>query len=271
MPTLFWTLFYTAVKLFDGGITPKELLTSLFSIPFSAQNEGVLWFMYTLAGLYLITPILHGWLRTASEKEIRFYLSLWAVTMCYPVLRLVLDINDSSTGVLYYVSGYAGYFVLGYWMQLYGHKLKFPLVVLLMLVSISVPVLIKLKDWEIDYSSMFGNLSIFMAVQCVFWWKLLNKLHNVLNLSDKAKHLVIVFSNLSFGIYLSHIFIMKHCVWKIPFVINIHQQLLQIFVVAALTLMLSVSLSYMLSLTPLGNAVVGWRVKGGKVKHSSHS
>ena len=271
MPTLFWTLFYTAVKLFDGDISPKELLTSLFSIPFSAQNEGVLWFMYTLAGLYLITPILRGWLRTASGKEIRFYLIIWAVTMCYPVLRLVLDINDSSTGVLYYVSGYAGYFVLGYWMQFYGQKLKFPLVVLLMLLSIAVPVLIKLKDWEIDYPSMFGNLSIFMAVQCVFWWKLLKKLNVVIKLSDRAKHLVMAFSNLSFGIYLSHIFIMKHCIWKIPFVINIHQQLLQIFVVSTLTLVLSVALSYLLSLTPLGNAVVGWRANGGKVNLSSHS
>lgn len=88
MPTLVWTLFYIAVKYCDGDVTIGGICKSLFSMPFSVQGHGVLWFMYTLMGLYVITPILHAWLRSASERDVRFYLLLWLITLCYPVLRM---------------------------------------------------------------------------------------------------------------------------------------------------------------------------------------
>lgn len=58
LPTLVWTSFYIAVKVCDGELKGHELLRSVISIPFSAQGHGVLWFMYTLIGLYLVTPII---------------------------------------------------------------------------------------------------------------------------------------------------------------------------------------------------------------------
>lgn len=102
--------FYIAIKLLDGNMTIDEVLKTMASIPFSAQGHGVLWFMYTLIGLYLVTPILHAWLRKASEKEIRFYLLLWLVAMCYPLLQMFVLVNNTTTGILYYFSGYVGYF-----------------------------------------------------------------------------------------------------------------------------------------------------------------
>lgn len=168
MPTLVWTLFYIAVKWFDGNMTPCEVLTSILSIPFSAQGHGVLWFMYTLMGLYLITPILHAWLRNASEREIRFYLLLWIVAMCYPLLQMFVKVNDTSTGILYYFSGYVGYFVLGYWLQCYGEQLSYKVAALLMCISIAAPIVVKLINIEVDFYSLFWYLSVFVAIQCVF-------------------------------------------------------------------------------------------------------
>ena len=48
MPTLVWTLFYIAVKYCDGDVTIGGICKSLFSMPFSAQGHGVLWFDVTL-------------------------------------------------------------------------------------------------------------------------------------------------------------------------------------------------------------------------------
>lgn len=261
MPTLVWTLFYIAVKWFDGNMTPCEVLTSILSIPFSAQGHGVLWFMYTLMGLYLITPILHAWLRNASEREIRFYLLLWIVAMCYPLLQMFVKVNDTSTGILYYFSGYVGYFVLGYWLQCYGEQLSYKVAALLMCISIAAPIVVKLINIEVDFYSLFWYLSVFVAIQCVFWWKTMKRLQTVLRMSDRMKSSLTIFSNLSFGIYLSHIFIMRHFVWHISFVEHINSQLFQIAVVALLTLTLSFVVSLMFGITPLGNAVVGWRKK----------
>lgn len=260
-PTLAWTLFYLAVKLVDGNLTAFELLRSVFSMPFSAQGHGVLWFMYTLMGLYLVTPILHSWLRSAAERDIRFYLLLWLISMCYPVLGMFVNINDTPTGILYYFSGYVGYFLLGYWLQRYGDKLNLKIAALLMCISVAAPIVVKLMNWTIDFYAVFWYLSVFVAMQCVFWWKVLQRLQKMLRLSDGAKRMITIFSNLSFGIYLSHIFIMRRFVWNIPFVANIQSLLLQTVIVALLTFVLSLGITWVIASTPLGNAVIGWRNK----------
>lgn len=261
MPTLVWTFFYIAIKWFDGNTTSSEVLTSIFSIPFSAQGHGVLWFMYTLLGLYLVTPILHAWLRNASEKDIRFYLLLWLITMCYPLLQIFVEVNDTSTGMLYYFSGYVGYFVLGYWLQSYGEKLSLKVAALLMCLSVVAPIVVKIMQLKVDFYSLFWYLSVFVAIQCVFWWKMMKRLQIALHIPDRVNGFITVFSNLSFGIYLSHIFIMRHFVWHIPFVEHINSQLIQIVVVTLLTLTLSFIVSLTIGITPLGNAIVGWRKK----------
>lgn len=261
MPTLVWTFFYIAIKWFDGNTTSSEVLTSIISIPFSAQGHGVLWFMYTLLGLYLVTPILHAWLRNASEKDIRFYLLLWLITMCYPLLQIFVEVNDTSTGMLYYFSGYVGYFVLGYWLQSYGEKLSLKVAALLMCLSVVAPIVVKIMQLKVDFYSLFWYLSVFVAIQCVFWWKMMKRLQIALHIPDRVNGFITVFSNLSFGIYLSHIFIMRHFVWHIPFVEHINSQLIQIVVVTLLTLTLSFIVSLTIGITPLGNAIVGWRKK----------
>lgn len=260
MPTLVWTLFYIAVKVYDGNLMGADLLRSLISIPFSAQGHGVLWFMYTLIGLYLVAPILHGWLRTASERDIRFYLLLWLVTMCYPMLKMFVEVNSTPTGILYYFSGYVGYFVLGYWLQRYGEKISSKIVALLMLISVVAPIVVKLMHWVVDFYDMFWYLSLFVVVQCVFWWKLMKGLQmRYPSWGNKIRGFVVMFSNLSFGIYLSHIFIMRHLIWNLSFIEQIPYQLLQIVVIAIFTLVLSFGISWALSKTLFGNAVIGWR------------
>lgn len=261
LPTVVWSLLYIIVKLYNDNLTTAESLRSVLSIPFSAQGHGTLWFMYTLLGLYLITPILHAWLQNATEREIKFYLSLWLIAMCYPILKIFVDINDTPTGILYYFSGYVGYYVLGYWMQHYGNILNFKVSILLMCVSVAAPVVVKLMHWTVDFYTWFWYLSVFVVAQCVFWWKVMKSVQNVLQLSDRAKSLLTLFSNLSFGIYLSHIIIMRHIVWGLPFVGHIQSQLFQTLIIAFLTLALSLGLSLAFSVTPLANAFVGWRKK----------
>lgn len=264
VPTFVWTLFYIAVKVYDGNLCDGNLLRSVVSMPFSAQGHGVLWFMYTLIGLYLVTPVLHAWLRTATEREIRFYLLLWLVAMCYPVLEKFVDVNDTPTGILYYFSGYVGYFVLGYWMQCYGEKISFKVALSLMCLSVVAPVVVKLMHCTVDFYRVFWYLSVFVAVQCVFWWKVMKALQMRLHLSDRIKKGVVMFSNLSFGIYLTHIFIMRHLIWRLPFVGQIHSQILQIVVIAFLTLLLAFGFSWLFCISSLGNIVVGWKNKNIK-------
>ena len=68
-------------------------------------EQGILWFMYCLAGIYLLTPILSRWLSMTNVKEVEFYLLLWLLTLCVPFVKLFLPVNESDTSWLYYFHG----------------------------------------------------------------------------------------------------------------------------------------------------------------------
>lgn len=57
IPTLAWTALYLLLRVYFSE-SELNIVRALASVPFSAQGEGVLWFMYTLIGLYLLAPIL---------------------------------------------------------------------------------------------------------------------------------------------------------------------------------------------------------------------
>lgn len=260
-PTLFWTAFYLFVKTCEGEYTIGELVKNIFSIPFSAQGHGVLWFMYTLIGLYLATPILVRWLRSATEKEVSCYLCLWFVSLCFPVLRLFLDVNESATGTLYYFSGYIGYYVLGYWLLNYSSRISLKLASMVMVIVCVAPIVVRVLRWEVDFYSLFWYLSVFVAAQCVFWWKLVCVCVPRFHISRKFALRIALLSKLTFGIYLSHIFIMRDIVWRLPFVALIDISLPQILITAFLTLALSVILTRILYSTSIGRVVIGCQKK----------
>lgn len=84
VPALFWTFFYLIISGKIWAASLCENLVTFFSIPFSVQGHGILWFMYTLVGLYVLAPVISPWLEKADEKALRYYLLLWIVTLCYP-------------------------------------------------------------------------------------------------------------------------------------------------------------------------------------------
>lgn len=173
MPTLCFTVLYLLLGAASG--TDVNWMKSICSIPFSPQGHGVLWFMYTLIGLYLVSPIISRWLDKASKREEEFYLSLWAITMCYPLLKLVLEVNESNTGILYYFSGYLGYFVLGHYLNKYPENITLRRLVLPVALAIVAPVACKLLHVEVDFYSLFSYLSFFVAIQTVAIYVMISK------------------------------------------------------------------------------------------------
>lgn len=213
LPTLLFTLFYIGVAMCYGEIGVKSLLTTLCSIPFTAQGHGVLWFMYTLIGMYLVAPILSPFLERASKRELQFVLLLWIITTCWPLLSLFLKVNTGNTSMLHLFSGYTGYFVLGYYLKRYPlrmHAIVFPL---LFFVPFGTCLLAKLKGLEVDFYSVFGYLSIFCVMMCVSCWQVVMQFAQPVRMSMWVKKWLVDFSNCSFGIYLVHIFVMRRGIW----------------------------------------------------------
>lgn len=256
MPTLVFTILYIILNCINGE--QQNILRTICSIPFSAQGHGVLWFMYTLIGLYLVAPIISKWLDSASKREVELYLLLWVITLCFPILKLFVGINEGNTGVLYYFSGYIGYLYLGYYLKKYPESISLKKLIIPDIIAIIAPIAFKVMHIEIDFYSMFWDLSIFVALLCTTIYVLISKI------KIKKGGIVELISNLSFGIYLIHIIVMRFFIWELDFIININNYILQWIMVVGLTFIISCSIAYVISLLPFGDYIIGYKKQNRK-------
>ena len=238
-PALFWTAFYLVVALFkEGNYNGQSWVHTLLSIPFTRQGHGVLWFLYTITGLYILSPILSAWLNQATKKEIQFILALWGVTLCYPYIRNYVTLTEDVYGMLYYFAGFGGYFLLGYYVKRFKPELSYLKIAMLYLIPVMVALVSKLMGIELLYHS-FGYLSLMVVSMVLGVFLFIRKLvPSSSKEPDKWSRAVINFSNCSFGVYLVHIFVMRSILWKCDF-LNSYGGIFQILTSVILTTLLS--------------------------------
>lgn len=124
---LFWSLLYTLYEYFVARSIHSfgAFVSTLFIGNFH------MWFLYMLAGLYMITPFVRQIVKK-NELVIYFVVLAFVFAMLLPEVIQILSLaklgaaNTLSeiTGNLYVqmVMGYTGYYVLGYY--LHTHKLR---------------------------------------------------------------------------------------------------------------------------------------------------
>ena len=101
---------------------------------------GHLWFVYMLAGLYLLMPLLSPWAERVKKRELQFYLALCFLTTLLPFVRawaggeppvmygptgipnpalypLWGEASWNAYGLFYYFCGFLGYMLLGLYLR----------------------------------------------------------------------------------------------------------------------------------------------------------
>lgn len=258
-PTVFWTLFYFMVAPYTETVDQGSGITNFLSIPFSAQFNSVLWFMYMLSGLYLLAPVISPWLKQTSRREIEFYLLLWGITMCYPLIRNVVAVNEGYTGILYYFGGYSGYFLLGYYLNKYIRLTTWKCVTILV-IPLLIATIVKVLQMPVDFYDMFWYLSIFVSLMCIAWFLLVKGIAPSFDKTSRFHKKIVLLSNQCFGIYLVHIFIMRSILWHIPFLFNING-VSQMIIVTLLTFLGSFGVSLLISYLPWAEYIIGFKQK----------
>jgi len=252
VPTLAWTAIYLCLNIYYGE-SEINIVQSLLSVPFSAQGHGILWFMYTLIGLYLLAPILSAWVKAAKDSELRFVLLLWAVSLCYPLIEGYIQTATGTTGVLYYFTGYAGYFLLGYYLK---HRCRRPRwVVPAAIAAIGFALIPTLKYLQVpfDFYRLFWYESIFVAALCCAMWLTISKI------KWGGVFAVRELSNLTFGVYLAHILVMRYWLWKVEWIQSIANYPLQTITIFLLTTVISFIFVLLASRMPLLHYLIGYK------------
>ena len=242
IPLFVWSLIYLIVESLSGTI--------------SLNGNPTYWFLFSLAGLYLLAPILSRWLVNASRKEVEFYLCLWGIGLLLPALRPILAPNTGTSSIIYYFLGYAGYFVLGYYLKTFPNRIRFRHVVPAMGLALLAPVLCKLLSFEVDFYSVFWYLSIFVVIQCVFWWKTAFLIIPS-QLADKTRSILIAISQMTFGIYLVHYLLIRKVLWKWAPIQNLQPYPLQAITIAITAIFGSLLLVWLIRYLPYSDKWLG--------------
>lgn len=222
---------------------------------------GVYWFVYAIAGLYLFAPFISPWLKTASKRQIEFFLTLWLINLIIPwILQFYPNFAGrfSSSGsyywVLYCFGGFLGYWLMGYYLNKYpikiGRNYKW---IALMALFIAYPVFVFIaRRHGYDINELSGNLQIGSAVCVAFLYTLLQNI----SFSNRIQKAFTGIAKYSFGIYLTHVYIARELYWGVFDGSHIHI-FPRTFLIALLTLITGYVLTRLMAFLPKGKYIIG--------------
>jgi surface polysaccharide O-acyltransferase-like enzyme len=215
-PFLFWSVLYLLVKEgWYASYTPLNALKVIVITLFSKPAEYHLWFMYELFAAYLFTPILRKLVDNGSETILWYFAAIWFIFG--PLTRLVeFFVPVESIFQLGYVTGYIGYFILGYLL------VRFPIRKWMVWTSAAVYlVMAVLTGWLTWYGSVYagklvdyfqyllGMNIVFLAVAA---YMLLRAAGEKIFSTPRPRlaKFAVGLTSASFGMYLIHVFILNY-------------------------------------------------------------
>ncbi len=219
IPFVVWCALYAVFAAVRGTAEWNSVLPNILGTFVNYGTEiGHLWYIYMLLGLYLLVPVLSPWIATASRKEMNYVLVLWVVSSALCYIHLVFpsvwgECYWNPTPMLYYFTGFGGFFVLGAYMRRFCPTFTPAMrgVAALLLVGgylITALVFQVRTDLEFvpDLELSWGQTTINVAMMGVGLFILAKSLR----IENKAvQNVICELSEKSFGIYLVHIMIVN--------------------------------------------------------------
>ena len=251
-PFIFWSLVYLFLKM-DYNLQIKELFLYSFK-QIKSGTEFHLWYVYMLIGLYLFIPILSKWTVSATKKEMIYFLSIWGfiILVNLPVFNKLYSRID-----LRYFTGYIGYLVLGTFLHRFIIKKSKWLGLLLFIFGgvITIYITYFLSVWSHSFDGRFYDFLSFNVVIASIGVFLLCK--DIVIENRFLKKSIIKISKYSYGIYLSHIFVLLG-IAKIGFTHTLFNSWISIPIIALCVLAISLLLTFLLSKIPfIGKYISG--------------
>lgn len=199
IPFFVWSIFYLFFRIY----ILHEQLTTASTITDILVNGTYahLWFFYMIIGLYLVTPILRTYVSHASKRNIEYFIILWFLSV--NLLKAIEIITNITVSInISPVTGFVGYFILGYYLTTYKLHVTKPMILLLVLTCLftifGTQYLSLLKGDFVSYlyeylsfNTIIISFILFVIVQNVFD-------------SKEPSHFINLVSKTSFGIYLIH-------------------------------------------------------------------
>jgi surface polysaccharide O-acyltransferase-like enzyme len=108
-PFLFWGAIYFVwdFKVINIPFSGTAILQGILNGPYTQ-----FWYLYVLAGLYLLTPVLRIFMAHANEQLVKYFVIIWVVGVSLvPVFLTFTSFTLNSD--IFTLTGFVGYFILG--------------------------------------------------------------------------------------------------------------------------------------------------------------
>lgn len=207
---VFWSVLYAVVctiveenNMIDGSVIKYFIASVIY-------GHYHMWFLFTIVGLYLITPFLRK--ITADKKLTEYFIVLSVIFANLPKILVFIPALDEVAGKILYktnmffVLGYAGYFVLGHYLHTYEIKREHKLIAYA-LGTVSVIATIAGNS----YMSLKAGIAQEAFFDYMMPTVLFSSVMVFLLFKDRAdsfekgnKSVIVSMSKLTFGMYLIH-------------------------------------------------------------------
>ena len=222
---VFWSVLYCvfnniALPLVTGGTL------SLYNIVNSLINgSDHMWYMYMIMVLYLATPFLRMFVKKENKNQILLFITVSVVTQfTLPMLKglsqicqgLNIAVKLFEQFNLGFFGSFVAYYLVGWYVVHVGIKKKW---IFYCLGILSLLVMMLYVQKTKDYSNGYSNMNILVLLYAVAVFVLINSLRYA-NVGEKIKSIIVVLSNLTFGVYIVHPLLQTVIGWIIKYTHN---------------------------------------------------
>ena len=270
IPLFVWSIIYYYVRWWKP---PGQIVDDKYSGFYNAfrnfllGNGEHLWFLYAIISLYLVAPIFHSYLKSASRESKTYFLLLcgfgcflWPILVIF--LRKIFDVDKVHFDI-YVMNSTIGYFIVGYFL---GHMKISTRTFLWCLVSfLLIAITVTWVGFKFSYSSIFSpptNLRVHLTYYFHMRVPMALLLFVVIKYigetqfyrQSKLSAIISRLAGFSFGVYIVHILV-KHTIEDgilgFSFSIHMFDPWFSLPLVSVTTFFLSVLIVWLLRKIPL--------------------
>lgn len=216
-----WGLFYKSFLIFQMIFVDKTCDEKLATVILKQCATFLfghawyhLWFLYMIIGLYMLVPLIRIFTTHATKSHYHYlFLLYFLFGSLLPFFQDSLLLFDDRLKIFFSIKelmGYAGYFILGYYLFRYdlSHRIKKWIYVL---AGLSVVFQI-LGTFFVSYKLgaatelLYKNFRPNVVIQAVAVYVFIKDYFMNRSFSERTNGFIVLFSKYSFGMYLVHDF-----------------------------------------------------------------
>ena len=201
-PFIFWTILILG-QLYYHGYNSKFIWGVFIGEP------SILWYFWTLIGIYLFIPVLNSFIKDYEIRGAEYFLAIWLFTMILKSFNAYPLWNYFNLDMF---AGYIGYPVLGYWIANKDFKVNDKKLcitgLLIFLISLSVFVYAGYAKFSLsqyqNLPNMLEAVGLFIFIMC------LDRLNRFESIKEGfIGNAILSLSICSYGMYFSHTIVVK--------------------------------------------------------------